>query len=98
MWVNKNQLLAIAVLLGQAAAVASAMADEEAPSEEMLEFLGEFQTQDGEWFDPLNLLEVKQSDFQPEQIQQPDSEQSATKPSATKQTESVHYSEEHSDE
>ncbi|KPJ90086.1 MAG: hypothetical protein AMJ53_14910 [Gammaproteobacteria bacterium SG8_11] len=34
---------------------------EETVSLEFLEFLGEFQTEDGEWIDPVNLLEMEQS-------------------------------------
>jgi hypothetical protein len=68
-WGNKHQLVALVVLLCLNAIEACVNADE-APSEEFLEYLGEFQTQDGEWIDPLNLQEVKQADIQQSQSDQ----------------------------
>lgn len=86
MWA-KQQLIAAAVLLNLAVVTAYADSDE-IPSEELLEFLGEFQTQDGEWFDPMNLLTVKQADKSSSELQQGD----------TKQTDVKRNSEEQSDE
>ena len=37
--------------------------DEEQPSLEFLEFLGELETQDGKWIDPLLLLEVDETEL-----------------------------------
>lgn len=69
MSVSRYQLITAAILLSQAVAQAYGSSDE-APSEEFLEYLGEFQTQDGEWFDPLNLLEVKQNEIQQNETRQ----------------------------
>lgn len=68
MWA-KPQLIAATVLFCLAAMAAYADSGE-APGEELLEFLGEFQTQDGEWFDPMNLLTVNQSDISPRDSRQ----------------------------
>ena len=43
----------------------SASPDEETPSLEFLEFLGEFETEDGEWTDPEDMNEMEMED--PEQ-------------------------------
>lgn len=59
-WVNKYQYFA-ALLLLSVATIAYADA-EETPSMEFLEFLGEFQTEDGEWIDPINLMDMEQSE------------------------------------
>ncbi|WP_455210465.1 hypothetical protein [Kaarinaea lacus] len=60
MWVKKYQWFAALLLLN---VVSIAYAEsEETLSMEFLEFLGEFQTEDGEWIDPLNLLDMGQSE------------------------------------
>jgi hypothetical protein len=92
MWDNKYRLIATLVLLSLPA-VATAGDSDEAPSEELLEFLGEFQTQDGEWFDPLDLLEVKQSD-----LRQNETNASEITQSDIKQTELKRNNEDQSDE
>ena len=38
--------------------------DEQQPSLELLEFLGEWETEDGVWIDPLSLLETEESDLE----------------------------------
>ena len=38
---------------------------EETPSMELLEFLGDFETPEGEWFDPLGLVERTQGQAEP---------------------------------
>ena len=43
----------------------SASPDEEIPSLQFLEFLGEFETEDGEWTDPEDINEMEMED--PEQ-------------------------------
>jgi hypothetical protein len=48
----------------------SSVADEP-PSMELLEFLGGFETPEGEWFDPLLLVEERQ-DRQPEVVGEDD--------------------------
>ncbi len=63
---------ALLVLLG---AVSAAPADEReqetesGPSMEMLEFLGEWETDRGQWFDPLWLADVAQTEPEPERTQ-----------------------------
>ena len=54
--------VALFVLLISIALDANA-ADEEKPSMELLEFLGEWQTKDGEWVDPMRFLSVNDSDL-----------------------------------
>ena len=64
MWVKSYQLLTAlftALLLLNVIAAAHAQ-DNDSPSMEFLEFLGEFQTDEGEWIDPLNLLDMEQSE------------------------------------
>ncbi len=39
---------------------------EEAPSIEFLEFLGEFETQEGDWIDPEELEQMELADAQPD--------------------------------
>jgi hypothetical protein len=86
-WVSKYQLMTAALLLSLAATAACANPDE-APSEELLEFLGEFQTGDGDWIDPLDLLDVSQSDIQQNDVPR----------GGTQQTELKRNNEEQSDE
>ena len=59
-WVNETRWIAALFLFG-VSAIAYAETDE-TPSMEFLEFLGEFQTEDGEWVDPLDLLDMEQSE------------------------------------
>jgi len=54
--------VALIVLLITIALDAKA-ADDEKPSMELLEFLGEWQTKDGEWVDPMRFLNVSDSDL-----------------------------------
>jgi len=42
----------------------SASPGEESPSLEFLEFLGEFETEDGEWTDPENINEMEMEDLE----------------------------------
>jgi hypothetical protein len=86
-WVSKYQLMTAAMLLSLAATAVCANSDE-APSEELLEFLGEFQTGNGDWIDPFDLLDVSRSD-----IQQNDGPHDGTQ-----QTELKRNNEEQSDE
>jgi hypothetical protein len=55
--------LALVVLLISIAFDANAASDE-SPSMELLEFLGEWQTKDGEWVDPMRFLTVNDSDLE----------------------------------
>jgi hypothetical protein len=41
--------------------------EDSAPSMELLEFLGEWETDDGEWLDPIKLLESENEALTPEQ-------------------------------
>ncbi len=65
-WVNRYQLLAALILLNMIATVYAE--NDDSPSMEFLEFLGEFQTDDGEWIDPINLLDMEQSEPKREQV------------------------------
>jgi hypothetical protein len=67
MWVKHYQRLATIILLNLVFAAVAAAADEDStdmPSMELLEFLGEFQTEDGEWIDPMELSDMEQSEKQ----------------------------------
>jgi hypothetical protein len=41
--------------------------DREKPSMELLEFLGEWQTKDGEWVDPMRFLDIDEKDLSQKQ-------------------------------
>ncbi|MGD8569349.1 MAG: hypothetical protein PVJ39_14775 [Gammaproteobacteria bacterium] len=41
--------------------------DRENPSMELLEFLGEWQTKDGEWVDPMRFLDIDEKDLSQKQ-------------------------------
>jgi hypothetical protein len=69
-WVNKTQV--VAAILWFNVVVAAYADSEETPSMEFLEFLGEFQTEDGEWIDPLNLVDMQNSESTPNDEDQPD--------------------------
>jgi hypothetical protein len=69
-WVNKTQV--VAAILWFNVVVAAFADSEETPSMEFLEFLGEFQTEDGEWIDPLNLVDMQNSESTPNDEDQPD--------------------------
>jgi endonuclease/exonuclease/phosphatase (EEP) superfamily protein YafD len=45
-------------------ALPATAAEDEQPSMELLEFLGDWQTQDGEWIDPITLLAEMESEGQ----------------------------------
>jgi hypothetical protein len=67
MWVKHYQRLATIILLNLVFAAVAAAADEDStdmPSMELLEFLGEFQTEDGEWIDPMELSDMERSEKQ----------------------------------
>ena len=55
--------IAVFVLLISMALDAKAASDEK-PSMELLEFLGEWQTDDGEWVDPTRFLNIADEDLQ----------------------------------
>ena len=54
--------VAVFLLLVTIALDAKAAGDDK-PSMELLEFLGEWQTKDGEWVDPMRFLSVKDEDL-----------------------------------
>ena len=43
-------------------------AGEDKPSMELLEFLGEWQTKDGEWVDPMRFLTVSDADLEKDPV------------------------------
>jgi hypothetical protein len=55
--------IALFVLLISIALDANAASDEK-PSMELLEFLGEWQTDDGEWVDPMRFLNITDEDLE----------------------------------
>ena len=67
---NRAKAEALSLLLliagsGSLSAEEAERAGEEAPSMELLEFLGDFETPEGEWFDPLRLVERAQGQAEP---------------------------------
>lgn len=57
-------LIPVALILLLLTIALDARADSnEKPSMELLEFLGEWQTKDGEWVDPMRFLTVNDSDL-----------------------------------
>ena len=61
-----NRLLLLLVLLPLAALAAD---EAEQPSLELLEFLGTWETKDGQWVDPTQLLEATEADTQAKQTE-----------------------------
>jgi len=55
--------IALFVLLISFALDAKAASDEK-PSMELLEFLGEWQTDDGDWVDPMRFLNISEKDLE----------------------------------
>ena len=55
--------IAILIILLSIALDANA-ANEDKPSMELLEFLGEWQTKDGDWVDPMRFLNVSDEDLE----------------------------------
>ena len=51
------------ILLLVTIALDAKAASDDKPSMELLEFLGEWQTKDGEWVDPMRFLSVKDEDL-----------------------------------
>jgi len=58
--------IALIIILLGIAMDAKADDDDNQPSMELLEFLGEWQTKDGEWVDPMRFLNVSEDDLQKE--------------------------------
>lgn len=56
----------IIILLSIAMDAKAANSDDDHPSMELLEFLGEWQTKDGEWVDPMRFLNVSEEDLKKE--------------------------------
>ncbi|MCI0508001.1 MAG: hypothetical protein L0Z73_18095 [Gammaproteobacteria bacterium] len=56
--------LALFVILLGIVFDANAADDDASPSMELLEFLGEWQTKDGEWVDPMRFLDVSEKDLE----------------------------------
>ena len=56
--------VAIFIILLSIAFDANAANDDESPSMELLEFLGEWQTKDGDWVDPMRFLDVSDEDLE----------------------------------
>jgi len=58
--------IAIFIILLGIALDTEAASDDNNPSMELLEFLGEWQTKDGEWVDPMRFLDVSEEDLEKE--------------------------------
>lgn len=56
--------IVICIILLGIAIEANAATDDNKPSMELLEFLGEWQTKDGEWVDPMRFLNVSEEDLE----------------------------------
>lgn len=56
---------------------------EASPSPELLEFLGSFTTDDGEWVDPQNLAEIDPENLEQDQAEKQPSEDNATSENAS---------------
>ncbi|HEY5604248.1 MAG TPA: hypothetical protein VIM41_14190 [Gammaproteobacteria bacterium] len=55
--------VAVIIMLLSIAFNTYAATDDNNPSMELLEFLGEWHTKDGEWVDPMRFLEVSEEDL-----------------------------------
>ncbi len=51
-----------AVIILVSAISKSVLANEESPDLELLDFIGSFETKDGQWFDPTLLVDIDVSD------------------------------------
>ena len=49
-------------------AIDAKAASDDKPSMELLEFLGEWQTKDGEWVDPMRFLSMKDEDLKQDPV------------------------------
>jgi len=58
--------LMILALFG--APIRASIASDELPSMELLEFLGEWQTEEGDWIDPTRFLDINETDLDSEQL------------------------------
>ena len=56
--------IALIIILLSIALDANAASENTSPSMELLEFLGEWQTKDGDWVDPMRFLDVSETDLE----------------------------------
>ena len=56
--------IALIIILLSIALDANAASENTNPSMELLEFLGEWQTKDGDWVDPMRFLDVSETDLE----------------------------------
>ena len=56
--------IALIIILLSIALDANAANENTNPSMELLEFLGEWQTKDGDWVDPMRFLDVSETDLE----------------------------------
>ena len=59
-----RHLVTVLFLVGMMSAYAQEV---NAPSTEFLEFLGQWETDDGQWQDPIEMLEIEDADLQQSQ-------------------------------
>ncbi len=55
--------IALFIVLLSLAFESKAADEQDTPSMELLEFLGEWQTKDGDWVDPMRFLDVQEDDL-----------------------------------
>lgn len=55
--------IALFIVLLSFAFESKAADEQDTPSMELLEFLGEWQTKDGDWVDPMRFLDVQEDDL-----------------------------------
>ncbi len=63
MMAGEQLLLFLMLTFTLGAAAEPSVSDSAAPSTDMLEFLGTFETEDGDWIDPLDLAQMKPEDL-----------------------------------
>ena len=56
--------IALFIVLISIAFESNAASGGDNPSMELLEFLGEWQTKDGDWIDPMRFLDIQEEDFE----------------------------------
>lgn len=55
--------IALFIVLLSIAFDSNAASSDDIPSMELLEFLGEWQTKDGDWIDPMRFLDIQEDDI-----------------------------------
>jgi hypothetical protein len=69
---GRSLVIGLMILFSQNWALAAEEKESALPSLELLEFLGEFETEDGEWIDPIEIGEIDPSDGEQKDADQKD--------------------------